>query len=168
VPTDDTGIYRVNENGEELYKIDGIEFYKIGSIEIAVIVDPNDPWQVLDNILQSGLYSGYDGTVTSNVSSVLKRNRIFKVTDEYINDLANRQYNSFWETLKYIVARIPAQSEQFAMPCDIVDLFQSQYNVSLVNKYQTYEQGSDYDVDKNNNLGVALTDDGTYPAWSLF
>lgn len=168
VPTDDTGIYRVNENGEELYKIDGIEFYKIGSIEIAVIVDPNDPWQVLDNILQSGLYSGYDGTVTSNVSSVLKRNRIFKVTDEYINDLANRQYNSFWETLKYIVARIPAQSEQFAMPCDIVDLFQSQYNVSLVNKYQTYEQGSDYDVDKNNNLGVALTDDGTYPAWSPF
>ena len=34
--------------------------------------------------------------------------------------------------------------------------------------YQTYEQGSDYDVDKNNNLGVALTDDGVYPAWSLF
>ena len=54
------------------------------------------------------------------------------------------------------------------MPCEIVDIFQSPYNVSLVNKYQTYEQGSDYDVDKNNNLGVALTDDGVYPAWSIF
>lgn len=168
VPTDDTGIYRINDRGEDLYKIEGLEFYKVNGTEVAVIVDQNNPMQILDNILQSGLYSGYDGNVNSEVNKLMKRNRIFKVNEDFINDLANRQYNSFWETLKYIVARIPAQSEQFAMPCEIVDIFQSPYNVSLVNKYQTYEQGSDYDVDKNNNLGVALTDDGVYPAWSIF
>ena len=79
VPTDDTGIYRINDRGVDLYKIDGIEFYKVNGTEVAVIVDQNNPMQVLDNILQSGLYSGYDGNVNPEVNKLMKRNKILKL-----------------------------------------------------------------------------------------
>lgn len=141
ISTDDTGTYRVNKEGDNLYKVEGINFYRVGNVEFAVITNPNKE-DVLEDILQSGVFQGYDGVIDPSLSGIFKRNKVFKVNEDFINDLANKQYASFFETVNYITARIPAQSEQFAMPCEIVDLFDSPYNVSLVNKYQTYEQGS--------------------------
>lgn len=163
IPLDETGLYRVDTEGNLLYSVDELEFYDLGNGNMAVVVVDNFK-QHIDDILQSDLYSCYDGSLPHNLVDLFKRHKIYKVTEEALVDLSIKQYASFKESLQYIVARIPAQSEQFAMPCDIVAMFDSPYNVSFVNLYQTYEQGSDYDVDKNNNLGIALTAQGVYPA----
>lgn len=164
VDLDVTGQYRVDINGNELYSVEGLSFYTDEYGQELVVIDDD---VALENLIKSGVYGAY---TTSNLKSISKYKNVLKqlmlANETNIIDLAIKQHASFLQTLDYIDARIPAQSLQFATPARTVAFFPSQYNIMLVSKYITYWQGSDFDIDTGNNLGVALDKNGVYVKWS--
>lgn len=85
---------------------------------------------------------------------------------EYNDILAERVFNSFKESLNFISSRIPAQSLQSFMKMKVVGFTQSGANQAYVSHWQTWLQGSDYDIDKSYMLGNEIDDNGIYQGWS--
>lgn len=171
VPTDETGLYRVNENGEDLYEIEGMSFYNLNGEEI-IVIDPNDnPLYNFKSIINSSEFVFYNPSdiILSNEYEVeLQKSQIKKFDRYTLDDIAKKQYHSFMLSLEYMCTRIPSQSNQFATPCKIVAFINSPYNYTGTNIYLTYEQGSDYDIDKSNNVGYAFDESGVILPWSPF
>ena len=83
-------------------------------------------------------------------------------------DNAVQQHVSFLESLKFTVARIPAQGMQSFMAMDIVGFNNSGVNDCYVSAEQIRLQGSDYDVDKATFLGHAFNKAGHFIKWSKY
>ena len=77
------------------------------------------------------------------------------------------KHTSFLDSLECIVSRTPAQSHQSFMAMRIVGFDQGKANSIYVNRMQLFLQGSDYDIDKANVLGLKFHN-GELITWSSF
>lgn len=84
----------------------------------------------------------------------------------FYNKMTNEIYASFEKSLTFTASRIPAQTLQSFMQMRAVGLTQSSKNIAYVSHWQTYLQGSDYDIDKAYIMGYEFDDNGRYVGWS--
>ena len=84
----------------------------------------------------------------------------------YVENLAQRKYQSFLNQLNYIAARIPTQSMQSFMPLEVVAFTDSTTNDVYVPRSLTWLEGADYDIDKEYMMGYSLLDNGDVPTLS--
>lgn len=83
----------------------------------------------------------------------------------YIKE-AHRKWVSFQDSLKFISSRIPAQTLQSFMAMKCVGWTENTKNMAYVSHFQTYLQGSDYDIDKAYIMGQSYDGNGIYIKWS--
>lgn len=86
--------------------------------------------------------------------------------DEYYERQAVEMFNSWKASLYFTAARIPAQSHQSFMQMKVVAYSGSSKNICYVSHWQTFLQGSDYDIDKAYLMGCNIGNDGKYMKWS--
>lgn len=114
--------------------------------------------------LQAGISFSLKGNNLEGVLVTIKNySSYFK---DYNKVHAERVFNSFKESLNFISSRIPAQSLQSFMKMKVVGFTQSRANQAYVSHWQTWLQGSDYDIDKSYMLGNEIDSNGLYQAWS--
>lgn len=77
------------------------------------------------------------------------------------------QHTSFLTSLEAIVSRTPAQSQQSFMAMKIAGFDQNTTNSIYVSRFQLYAQGSDFDIDKANVLGLKFIN-GQLIIWSPY
>ena len=77
------------------------------------------------------------------------------------------KHTSFLDSLECIVSRTPAQSHQSFMAMRVVGFDQGKANSIYVSRMQLFLQGSDYDIDKANVLGLKFHN-GELITWSCF
>ena len=85
---------------------------------------------------------------------------------DYYNSIADDRFVSFLKSLTYTSSRIPAQTLQSFMRMKLVGFTSSSKNICYVSHWQTYLQGSDYDIDKAYIMGLSFDDNGMYIGWS--
>lgn len=78
-----------------------------------------------------------------------------------------KKHTSFLTSLESIVSRTPAQSHQSFMTMKIVGFDQNLNNSIYVSRMQIFLQGSDFDIDKANVLGLKFLN-GELITWSPF
>ena len=81
---------------------------------------------------------------------------------------AKKKFVSFQKSLEFTVARIPAQTMQSFMKMKAVAFNDSDKNVVHVSHWQTWLQGSDYDIDKAYIMGYDFDTSGHYVGWSPY
>lgn len=79
---------------------------------------------------------------------------------------SNKKFVSFRKSLDYTAARIPAQTMQSFMKMKSVGFSSSEKNIVYVSHWQTWLQGSDYDIDKAYIMGNEFDANGFYIGWS--
>ena len=84
----------------------------------------------------------------------------------YSNLLAQKQYTSFLKSQYFTVSRIPAQTLQSFMQMRNVGFTGTLTNQCFVSHWQTWLQGSDYDIDKAYVMGLSFDGNGRYVGWS--
>lgn len=85
---------------------------------------------------------------------------------EYSGRQNTAMYSSFLRQLEVISSRIPAQTLQSFMQMQCVGYIQNKKNICYVTPWQTYLQGSDYDIDKSYIMGSEINYNGIYVGWS--
>lgn len=86
--------------------------------------------------------------------------------DEFINQHIKEKYVSFQKSLKFISSRIPAQTLQSFMAMKCVGFTGVDASHAAVTHFQTFLQGSDYDIDKSYMMGLNFDGNGIYYKWS--
>lgn len=82
------------------------------------------------------------------------------------NERAGRErYNSFMLSLENTVARIPGQGMQSFMPMKITFFLDTEANTALVNKYNLWLTGGDFDIDKVFAVGYSFDNRGKLISW---
>lgn len=81
---------------------------------------------------------------------------------------AHKKWVSFQDSLKFISSRIPAQTLQSFMAMRCVAWTNNSKNMAYVSHFQTYLQGSDYDIDKAYIMGQSYDSNSIYVKWSPF
>ena len=72
-----------------------------------------------------------------------------------------------YELSKFIIsARIPAQSLQSYMAMRVVGFLPTNTNQVVVSHFQTWLQGSDYDIDKSYIMSYQFSQNGVFESWS--
>lgn len=84
-----------------------------------------------------------------------------------IVDYGLKQHSSFLASLEAVVSRTPAQSHQSFMAMKCVGFDSNITNSIFVSRMQLYLQGSDFDIDKANVLGLKI-DNGILVTWSPY
>lgn len=123
--------------------------------------------QVLSDI--SGLLHGLSNTKEEVVN--LRKKKIGQISyrtyvQNYLNTLAHKKFISFQKSQDFTSSRIPAQTLQSFMYMKAVGFTGVHTNQAYVSHFQTYLQGSDYDIDKSYMLGHEFDDNGIYLGWS--
>ena len=86
---------------------------------------------------------------------------------KHIIDFGKEQHTSFLTSLEAVVSRTPAQSHQSFMAMKVAGFDTNLVNSIYVNRMQLYLQGSDYDIDKANLLGLKFYN-GKLVTWSPY
>lgn len=86
--------------------------------------------------------------------------------EEFYKKQAHKKYISFLDSLNFIASRIPAQTLQSFMAMKCIGWTGNINNQAYVSHFQTYLQGSDYDIDKAYIMGQSYNDNATYVGWS--
>ena len=161
--------WRLNENGEAVYKTSGLHFYQDtsnGIVQEVIVVDPSNLGNLVNVFNSSDEYIGiwynfnsdnikelrdYINMTDSRLGEELAINNssIEEIKDEY-DDYINRRieryskkiYRSFIESLKITANRIPAQAFQSIMTMDVVGFSDAESNEAYVSLYQIWLQGS--------------------------
>lgn len=89
-----------------------------------------------------------------------------KAYKTYQQKIKDRIFTSFKRSLDFTVARIPAQTLQSFMKMRNVGFSGTKTGQCYVTAWQTYLQGSDYDIDKAYVMGLSFDDNGKYLGWS--
>lgn len=84
----------------------------------------------------------------------------------YLDRVSYSRKASFMKSLQFIASRIPAQTHQSFMKMSCVGFSGSDKNVCYVSHWQTWLQGSDYDIDKAYIMGHNFDANGRYIGWS--
>ena len=111
--------------------------------------------QTLTNINQNDAISLY--------SNEYNYDRILKDINKY---KAKIQKQYFEMSRFLLAARIPSQSLQSYMQMKAVAYMPTGKNQIIVSHFQTWLQGSDYDIDKAYIMGYAFTNNGEFYDWS--
>lgn len=85
---------------------------------------------------------------------------------KFYEEEAHKKWVSFQDSLKFISSRIPAQTLQSFMAMRCVGWTENTNNMAYVSHFQTYLQGSDYDIDKAYVMGQSYDSNGKYTQWS--
>lgn len=88
------------------------------------------------------------------------------ILNEHNNKFLDEIYSSFQKSLYFTASRIPAQTLQSFMQMKLTGFTQSSKNIVYVSHWQTWLQGSDYDIDKAYIMGFEFDDNGKYVGWS--
>ena len=83
-----------------------------------------------------------------------------------VNQLAQKRYDAFIETLNFIGARIPTQSMQSFSGARVVRFIDAPTNEVYLPRIIAWLEGSDYDVDKWYLMGLSLLQDGSIATFS--
>ena len=89
-----------------------------------------------------------------------------EATNEFLRKKAHKKWISFQDSLNFIASRIPAQTLQSFMSMKQIAWTSNSKNMAYVSHFQTYLQGSDYDIDKAYIMGQSYNDSATYIGWS--
>lgn len=89
-----------------------------------------------------------------------------ELLDNFLKKEAHKRYISFLDSQNFIAARIPAQSLQSFMTMKNIAWTENSKNISYVSHFQTYLQGSDYDIDKAYIMGQSYDENAAYIGWS--
>ena len=92
--------------------------------------------------------------------------KLKQLKKEFYLKEAHRKWVSFQDSLKFISSRIPAQTLQSFMAMKCVGWTENTKNMAYVSHFQTYLQGSDYDIDKAYIMGQSYDGNGIYIKWS--
>lgn len=87
-------------------------------------------------------------------------------TKDYYTKVSKERFSSWQQSLYYTVARIPAQNLQSFMQMRVVAYTGGTKNVVHVSHWQTWLQGSDYDIDKAYMMGQEFGQNGKLVAFS--
>lgn len=87
-------------------------------------------------------------------------------TKNYYDKIAKERFSSWQQSLYYTVARIPAQNLQSFMQMQVIAYTGGTKNVVHVSHWQTWLQGSDYDIDKAYMMGQEFGQNGKLVAFS--
>lgn len=82
--------------------------------------------------------------------------------------LARSKYSAFQMGLRFASSRIPGQSYQSFSSSRIVNFLHDESNAMLVNAYNIWLTGGDYDIDKLYSIGFNLTKSGKFIGWNPF
>ena len=85
---------------------------------------------------------------------------------KYLNNLKSKITSSFAKAQFFTASRIPAQTLQSFMQMRCVGYTGTATNQCFVSHWQTWLQGSDYDIDKAYIMGHSFDDNGVYIGWS--
>lgn len=163
--------WRLNENGEAIYKTSGLHFYQNtsnGIVQEVIVVDPSNLGNLVNVFNSSDEYIGiwynfnsdnikelrdYINMTNQRLGEELDINNssIEELGDKY-NRYINKRigidskkiYRSFIESLKITANRIPAQAFQSIMTMDVIGFSDAESNEAYVSLYQTWLQGSDF------------------------
>lgn len=95
--------------------------------------------------------------------SSLKYNKLKR---KYADNMKNKIRASFEKAQYFTASRIPAQTLQSFMQMKCVGFTGTATNQCFVSHWQTWLQGSDYDIDKAYIMGHNFDDNGVYIGWS--
>lgn len=85
---------------------------------------------------------------------------------QYYDTKAKITQTSFLRSLEVTASRIPAQTLQSFMQMQTAGFTNSSKNMCYVSHFQTYLQGSDYDIDKAYIMMSEIDQNGQYVGWS--
>lgn len=120
----------------------------------------------LSSYIKEGLYGMVKSGKTEN-GVVKYSNRVrTRILNQYHEKLAQKQYTSFMKSQEFTVSRIPAQTLQSFMQMRNVGFTGTPTNQCFVSHWQTWLQGSDYDIDKAYIMGLSFDGNGRYVGWS--
>ena len=97
---------------------------------------------------------------------IIHKRKYNKVLSEYQNNLKNSIKSSYLKSQYFTASRIPAQTLQSFMQMKCVGYTGTETNQCFVSHWQTWLQGSDYDIDKAYIMGYGFNDNGKYIGWS--
>lgn len=89
-----------------------------------------------------------------------------EILKQYFQNMTNEKYNSFKASNNFVSSRIPAQCLQSFMAMELIGYSGVGTNEAYVSHFQTFLQGSDYDIDKSYILGYYLDENGIIQGWS--
>ena len=96
----------------------------------------------------------------------LNSSKLIYYKDKYIENFAKNKYSSFQLSRFFVSSRIPAQTLQSFMAMENVGYNGVNTNYCAVSHFQTFLQGSDYDIDKSFMLGFGFDNNGLLIGWS--
>lgn len=117
------------------------------------------------------LYKEFDDVHIKDTPETLEEllGIVSKLSPSYLdNILATKMYRSFNEALRFVAARIPAQSMQSFMNMKIVGFLETDTNIAYVPIEMLIYEGSDFDIDKIYLMGAGISDSGSYIGWSPY
>lgn len=150
--------YIVTNNIQQFLDTDSYE-----TIQVNSKYNPKRSIEILRESGTSGLLEDYKKEY-KDVTTLLTT--IESKKDNVIKRAAKRKWTSFQKSLEFTAARIPSQSMQSFMPMRVVGFTDSDENKAYVSHFQTFLQGSDYDIDKVYLLGNEFDSSGMYIGWS--
>ena len=112
----------------------------------------------LDRVV-SAADASIEGVEKTLLIKLLNANEVSRF-EHWLDLIAKTKLNTFDDSLKFVGTRIPCQSMQSFMPCEIVYFADSEINQVYVPKHMTWIQGSDYDIDKLFLMGYSPNKDG--------
>lgn len=156
--------------------------YRAGDYKLAMIngakQTTNAKAHALTNSLQGLLSGDYLSTEAKELlkeqalgvtgSKYANTARFKEMQERFLAKEAHKKYVSFLDSLNFISSRIPAQTLQSFMAMKCVGWTQNSVNMAYVSHFQTYLQGSDYDIDKAYIMGQNYDGNSTYVRWSPY
>lgn len=131
--------------------------------------------QLIDQDVKDLLQTQLDSITTTNqqkskdeLTALSKENKAKykELLEAFLRKEAHKRYISFLDSQNFIAARIPAQSLQSFMTMKNIAWTENSKNISYVSHFQTYLQGSDYDIDKAYIMGQSYDENAAYIGWS--
>ena len=103
------------------------------------------------------------------ITALIEKYRKTKIqywNENFKDNQSIKKYNSFLKSLEFISSRIPAQTLQSFMAMQCVGFTGLNTGYCIVSHFQTFLQGSDYDIDKSYMMGYSFDGNGMYLGWS--
>ena len=167
-------IYRADN-----YKLAQINNYKVYSKDAFNHIKSASSYflgnQLINQDVKDLLQAQLDSITTTNqqkskdeLVALSKENKATykELLEAFLRKEAHKRYVSFLDSQNFIAARIPAQSLQSFMTMRNIAWTENSKNISYVSHFQTYLQGSDYDIDKAYIMGQSYDENAAYIGWS--
>ena len=113
------------------------------------------------------IQSLYQGATTDDLTDYnISTKKYKKYIRDYYYSLEDKIKSSYEKAQEFTASRIPAQTLQSFMQMLCVGYTGTSTNQCFVSHWQTWLQGSDYDIDKAYIMGHSFDDNGVYIGWS--